>query len=198
MAATPSTMLDLGTSAPDFALPDVVSGRTITLSTFQDKEVLLVMFICHHCPFVKHVKSELAQLGRDYAATSVGIVAISSNDPAVSSDDSPEGLRRMAAEWDLPFPVCYDETQAVAKSYAAACTPDFYVFDGGRRLAYRGQLDDSRPSNLKPVTGADLRSAIDALLAGRPANPDQKPSLGCNIKWKQGNEPAYYPVATVA
>jgi peroxiredoxin len=198
MAATPSTMLDLGTSAPDFALPDVVSGRTISLASFQDKDVLLVMFICHHCPFVKHVKSELARLGRDYADKNVGLVGISANDPAVSSDDSPEGLRQMAAEWGLSFPVCYDETQAVAKSYAAACTPDFYVFDRGRRLAYRGQLDDSRPSNLNPVTGADLRSAIDALLAGRAVKPDQRPSLGCNIKWKQGNEPAYYPAATVA
>ncbi len=198
MAATPSTMLELGTTAPDFALPDVVSGRTIRLNAFQDKDVLLVMFICHHCPFVKHVKSELAQLGRDYSGKSVGIVAISSNDPAVSSDDSPEGLRRMAAEWDLTFPVCYDETQSVAKSYEAACTPDFYLFDRSRRLAYRGQLDDSRPSNLKPVTGADLRAAIEALLAGRAVNAEQRPSLGCNIKWKQGNEPAYYPAAAAA
>jgi peroxiredoxin len=196
MAATPSTMLELGTTAPDFALSDVISGRTITSSDFQDKEVLLVMFICHHCPFVKHVRSELAQLGRDYGEKSVGIVAISSNDPAVSSGDSPEGLARMATEWDLSFPICYDETQCVAKSYAAACTPDFYVFDRERKLAYRGQLDDSRPSNLKPVTGTDLRSAIDALLAGRPVNPEQRPSLGCNIKWKAGNEPAYYPLTT--
>jgi len=196
MAATASTMLDLGTKAPDFSLPDVVSGGTISPSTFQDKDVLIVMFICHHCPFVKHIKSELAQLGKDYSGKSVGIVAISSNDPAVSADDSPEGLRRMASEWGLSFPVCYDETQEVAKSYAAACTPDFYLFGRDRRLAYRGQLDDSRPGNLKPVTGADLRSAVDALLAGRPVNSQQKPSLGCNIKWKQGNEPAYYPVAT--
>jgi peroxiredoxin len=191
-------MLKLGTGAPDFALSDVVSGKTISPGTFRDQDVLLVMFICHHCPFVKHVKSELARLGQDYAGKSVGIVAISSNDPGVSSDDSPEGLRRMASEWGLPFPVCYDEAQAVAKSYEAACTPDFYVFDRDRKLAYRGQLDDSRPSNLKPVTGADLRSAIDALLAGKAVSPDQKPSLGCNIKWKQGNEPVYYPTVTVA
>jgi peroxiredoxin len=196
MAATPSTMLDLGTSAPNFDLPDVVSGKTISLDTFRDKDVLLVMFICHHCPFVKHIRQELARLGRDYAAESVGIVAISSNDPAVSSEDSPEGLKRMASEWGLTFPVCYDETQEVAKSYAAACTPDFYVFGRDRRLAYRGQLDDSRPSNLNPVTGADLRSAIDALLAGGKVNPNQRPSLGCNIKWRPGNEPAYYPAAT--
>ena len=199
MAATPSTMLDLGTPAPTFSLPDVVSGRTISLDSFEGKDVLLVMFFCHHCPFVKHVKSELARLGQDYASKSVGIVAISSNDPAVSADDSPEGLRRMASEWVLSYPVCYDENQTVAKSYAAACTPDFYVFGRDRRLAYRGQLDDSRPSNLNPVTGADLRSAIDSLLSGRQVSAEQRPSLGCNIKWRPGNEPAYYPAAaTVA
>lgn len=195
MAATPSTMLDLGTAAPEFALPDVATGRTISLGTFEDEDVLVVMFICHHCPFVKHVRGELARLGQDYAGKSVGIVGISSNDPAVSADDSPEGLRRMVSEWGLTFPVCYDETQAVAKSYAAACTPDFYVFGRDRRLAYRGQLDGARPSNLIPVTGEDLRAAIDALLAGRTVNPEQRPSLGCNIKWKAGNEPAYYPAA---
>jgi peroxiredoxin len=191
-------MLALGTLVPRFSLPDVVSGETISLASFQDKQALLVMFICHHCPFVKHVSAELAQLGRDYTPKGVGIVAISSNDPAVSADDSPEGLQSMAANWGLNFPVCYDETQAVAKSYAAACTPEFYLFDQDRKLAYRGQLDDSRPSNGKPVTGADLRAAIDALLAGRPLSKDQKPSLGCNIKWRPGNEPAYYPAAAKA
>ena len=195
MAATASTMLELGTKAPEFALPNVVSGKPVSLASFEGQRALLVMFICHHCPFVKHVKSELAQLGRDYAAKGVGIVAISSNDPAVSADDSPEGLRRMATEWGFDFPVCYDETQAVAKSYAAACTPDFFLFDRDHKLVYRGQLDDSRPSNGKPVTGADLRAAIDALLAGRPVNQDQRASLGCNIKWKPGNEPAYYAAA---
>jgi peroxiredoxin len=195
MAATASTMLELGTKAPEFTLPDVVSGKAVSLTSFQGKKALLVMFICHHCPFVKHIKSELAHIGRDYAAKEVGIVAVSSNDPSVSADDSPEGLKRMATEWGFNFPVCYDETQAVAKSYAAACTPDFYLFDRDQMLVYRGQLDDSRPSNGKPVTGADLRSAIDALLAGRPVNPDQRPSLGCNIKWKAGNEPAYYAPA---
>lgn len=184
-------MLALGTEAPDFMLPDVVSGDAVSLSTFEGKRALLVMFICHHCPFVKHVKVELARLEQDYGAKGVGIVAISSNDPAVSSDDSPEGLKRMAAEWGLHFPVCYDESQMVAKSYEAACTPDFYLFDQDRRLAYRGQLDDSRPSNGKPVTGADLRAAIDALLEGGTVSPDQRPSLGCNIKWRSGNEPAY-------
>ncbi len=195
MAATASTMLELGTKAPDFKLPDVVSGRSISLGAFQDKKALLVMFICHHCPFVKHVKVELARLGQDYAAKDIGIVGISSNDPAVSSEDSPEGLKRMVSEWGLHFPVCYDETQAVAKNYAAACTPDFYLFDQERRLAYRGQLDDSRPSNGVAVTGADLRAAIDTLLAGRAVGTNQKASLGCNIKWRHGNEPAYYSAA---
>lgn len=195
MAATASTMLELGTKAPEFSLPDVVSGERVSLASFEGKQALLVMFICHHCPFVKHIKSELAQLGRDYAAQGVGIVAISSNDPVVSAEDSPEGLRRMATEWGFDFPVCYDETQAVAKSYAAACTPDFFLFDQNQKLVYRGQLDDSRPSNGKPVSGADLRAAIDALLAGRAVNPDQRASLGCNIKWKPGNEPVYYAPA---
>ena len=195
MAATASTMLELGTKAPQFALPNVVSGKTVSLASFEGQRALLVMFICHHCPFVKHIKPELAQLGRDYAAKEVGIVAISSNDPAVSADDSPEGLRRMATEWEFDFPVCYDETQAVAKSYAAACTPDFFLFDRDQKLVYRGQLDDSRPSNGKPVTGADLRAAIDDLLGGRQVNQDQRASLGCNIKWKPGNEPAYYAAA---
>lgn len=198
MAATASTMLELGTTAPEFSLPEVVSGKTVSSASFQGKQALLVMFICHHCPFVKHVKSELAQLGQDYVAKGVGIIAISSNDPAVSSEDSPEGLQRMAATWGLSFPVCYDENQTVAKSYAAACTPDFYLFDQDRKLVYRGQLDDSRPSNGKPVTGADLRAAIDSLLSGRPVNQDQRPSLGCNIKWKLGNEPAYHRVAAKA
>lgn len=195
MAATASTMLELGTKAPEFALPDVVSGKAVSLASFEGKRALLVMFICHHCPFVRHIKSELAQLGRDYAPKGVGIVAISSNDPGVSADDSPEGLQSMATEWGFTFPVCYDETQSVAKNYAAACTPDFYLFDQDHKLVYRGQLDESRPSNGKPVTGADLRAAIDALLAGRPVNPDQRASLGCNIKWKPGNEPTYYAPA---
>jgi len=190
-------MLDLGTKAPDFKLRDVVSGHSISLSTFEDKGALLVMFICHHCPFVKHIKSELARLD-DYAAKDLGIVAISSNDPAAAADDSPEGLKQMVSEWGLHFPVLYDESQAVAKSYNAACTPDFFVFDASRKLAYRGQLDDSRPSNGKPVTGADLRAAIEAVLTGRPVSTEQRPSLGCNIKWKAGNEPAYYHTAIVA
>jgi peroxiredoxin len=192
MSATPSTMLELGTPAPAFSLPDLVSGRGISLDTFAGKKALLVMFICQHCPFVKHVKSELARLGRDYAGKDIGIVGISSNDPAVSREDSPEGLKRMADQWGLDFPVCYDETQEVAKSYTAACTPDLFLFDENRRLVYRGQLDDSRPGNGKPVTGADLRAAIDAVLGGNEVNPIQKPSLGCNIKWRPGNAPDYF------
>jgi peroxiredoxin len=189
-------MLELGTAAPDFSLRDVTTGANISLATFAGKDVLLVMFICHHCPFVIHVKSELARLGRDYAGKNVGIVAISANDPAVNAADSPEGLKQMAAEWGLPFPVCYDESQSVAKAYMAACTPDPFVFDKVRKLAYRGQLDDSRPSNGKPVTGADLRAAIDALLAGKAVSADQKASIGCNIKWRKGNEPAHYAAKT--
>jgi hypothetical protein len=156
------------------------------------------MFICHHCPFVKHIKDELARLGRDYAARDLAIVAISSNDPAVSSEDSPEGLEGMAAAWGLDYPVCYDESQEVAKSYAAACTPDFFLFDAARRLVYRGQLDESRPGNGKPVTGADLRAAIEATLASRAVDPRQMPSVGCNIKWRPGNAPAYFGEAVVS
>jgi len=185
-------MLELGTKAPGFSLPEVVSGRAISLDTFAGKKALLVMFICQHCPFVKHVKAELAKLGVDYSGKDIGIVGISSNDPAVSSDDSPEGLQRMVADWGLTFPVCYDESQEVAKSYAAACTPDFFLFDTNRRLVYRGQLDDSRPSNGKPVTGTDLRGAIEAVLAGHAVSAQQTQSVGCNIKWRPGNEPAYY------
>ena len=185
-------MLELGTPAPSFSLPDVVSKRTISLESFANRKGLLVMFICHHCPFVQHVRDELARLGRDYADRDLGILAIGANDPAVSSDDSPEGLKEMATAWGLNYPVCYDESQEVAKSYAGACTPDFFLFDAARRLVYRGQLDASRPGNDKPVTGADLRAAIDAVLAGREVDPRQTPSLGCNIKWRPGNEPAYF------
>jgi thiol-disulfide isomerase/thioredoxin len=192
MAATESTMLGLGTPAPDFQLPDVVSGKTIRLETFTGKKGLLVMFICPHCPYVKHVKDELSRLGKDYAAKPLGIVAISSNDAVQYPDDAPDGLRAMAKELAFTFPYCYDETQTAAKAYQAACTPDFYVFDETRKLVYRGQLDDSRPGNGIPVTGGDLRAAIDAVLAGRPVNPRQKPSIGCNIKWKPGNAPAKF------
>lgn len=191
MTRTPSTMVDLGTQAAPFSLPDVVSGRTITLDTFKDTRALLVMFICRHCPFVKHVQRELARIATDYKSRGLGIVAISSNDAAEFPEDSPHSLKAMALEFGYTFPLCYDESQEVAKAYAAACTPDFFVFDGARRLVYRGQLDDSRPGNGKPLTGADVRAALDAVLAGAPVSGAQKPSLGCNIKWKAGNAPRY-------
>jgi peroxiredoxin len=184
MARTESTMLPLGTAAPDFQLSDVVSGRTVTLADFRDKDGLLVMFICRHCPFVKHVQSELTRIGSDYAQKSLGIVAISSNDAEAYPDDAPDNLREMASELGFTFPYCYDETQNVARAYDAACTPDFFLFDKNRRLVYRGQLDDSRPSNAVPATGKDLRSAIDAVLEGRAVSKQQKPSVGCNIKWR--------------
>ena len=192
MAKTASTMLELGTSAPDFQLPDVVSGDTIALSTFAGKKALLVIFLCEHCPFVKHVQDELANLGKEYVSQNVGIVAISSNDVEKYPDDAPDRLKAMAKTLGFQFPVCYDESQAIAKAYTAACTPDFFLFDGDFKLAYRGQLDDSRPGNDKPVTGKDLRAAIEALLADRAIEADQKPSIGCNIKWKPGNAPDYF------
>lgn len=191
MVKTASTMLPLGTTAPEFELPDVVSGKTISLATFADSKALLVMFICQHCPFVRHVKSELARIGRDYRDR-LGIVAISANDVANYPDDSPEKLKQMAEEYDFNFPVCYDESQEVSKAYTAACTPDFFLFDKSHRLVYRGQLDDSRPSTDIPVTGRDLRLAIDAVLRDKEIDPEQKPSIGCNIKWKPGNEPEYF------
>ena len=194
MARTPSTMLSLGTKAFDFNLPDTVSGKTISLHDFDGCQGLLVIFLCQHCPFVIHVKPELAKLGQDYIPKSIGIVAISSNDVANYPDDSPEKLKSMAEEYGFNFPVCYDESQEVAKVFQAACTPDFYLFDRNFDLVYRGQFDDSRPSLDIPVTGHDLRNAIEALLANQPISQEQKPSLGCNIKWKPGNEPDYYGV----
>lgn len=191
MALTPSVMRKLGIKAPDFNLPDVVTGKKVSLSAFKDKKALLVMFICRHCPYVQHVKKELARLGRDYASRDVGIVAISSNDAKSYPDDRPSNLKEMAIEEGFTFPFCCDETQEAARAYQAACTPDFFLFDSKRRLIYRGQLDDSRPGNDKPVTGLDLRRAIDAALEGRPVHSFQRPSAGCNIKWKQGNEPSY-------
>lgn len=192
MVLTASTMLPLGTKAPDFNLPDVVSGNAIALSQYADKQALLVMFICQHCPFVKHIKAELAQLGKDYADSNLKIVAISANDIKNYPDDAPQKLKAMAEELSLTYPICYDESQETAKAYTAACTPDFFLFDAKRELVYRGQLDDSRPSNGKPVTGKDLRAAIDAVLAGKSISFAQQPSIGCNIKWKPGNEPSYY------
>ena len=191
MALTPSTMLALGTKAPAFRLPDVVSGKMISLETFAGKHALLVMFICRHCPYVVHVREELARLGKDYAARDLGIVAISANDAASHPDDAPDQLKAMAKELGFTFPFCYDERQETAKAYTAACTPDFFLFGADRQLVYRGQLDESRPGNGKSLNGRDLRAAIDAVLAGAPVSPAQRPSLGCNIKWKPGNEPSY-------
>jgi peroxiredoxin len=192
MAYPACSILSLGTQAPDFHLPDVVSGKSISLATFADKKALLVMFICRHCPFVKPITLELAKLGKDYISSNLGIVAISSNDINKYPDDAPESLKEMAIELGFNFPLCYDETQEIAKAYTADCTPDFFIFDPERKLVYRGQLDDSCPSNGKPVTGADLRAAIEAVLAGKPVATEQKPSIGCNIKWKSGNEPNYF------
>jgi thiol-disulfide isomerase/thioredoxin len=184
MAATESTMVGLGTPAPAFALPDTVSGRTITLDTFAGKRGLLVMFLCPHCPYVKHIQQSLAAMIKDYAGKDLAIVAISSNDVNQYPEDGPDGLRQQAAELGFDFPYCHDETQEVAKAYQAACTPDFFLFDGDRRLAYRGQYDESRPKNNLPITGKDLRAAIEDVLAGRPVSAPQRPSIGCNIKWK--------------
>lgn len=191
MALKESTMLALGTSLPDFALPDVRSQEVIRPETFQEKSVLLVMFICRHCPYVVHVQEELTRLGRDYQAKGLGILGISSNDASGYPADAPSRLKEMAEQLDWQFPYCYDETQAVAKAFTAACTPDFFVFDRQRHLVYRGQLDNSRPGHGKPVTGQDLRTALDAALTGHPVASQQRPSAGCNIKWKPGNEPAY-------
>lgn len=191
MALTTSTMLPIGTNAPAFSLMDVVSGKKINLKTFADKQALLVMFICTHCPYVKHVQNELARVGSDYRGKSVGIVAISANNPVSHPDDAPEKLKAMAEKLGFSFPYCFDETQETAKTYTAACTPDFFLFDKDRKLVYRGQLDDSRPGNGKPNDGRDLRDAVDAVLADKPVSPEQKPSLGCNIKWRAGNEPPY-------
>jgi peroxiredoxin len=184
MALTESTMLELGTTAPDFALTDVVTGKTVRRDDFRGQKALLVMFICTHCPYVKHVEKGLAALGMDYAGKPMKIVAISSNDAVNYPDDSPTGLKQQAETQRFRFPYLYDETQAVARAYKAACTPDLYLFDGTFKLVYRGQFDGSRPGNGVPVTGEDLRAAIDALLAGEPVAKDQKPSIGCNIKWK--------------
>lgn len=189
MAATESEMLDLGTTAPEFSLPD---PDGVMHSLGDGKQAYLVMFICNHCPFVIHVREELAQLGRDYLSQAVSIVAINSNDITTHPGDSPEKMKEEAARCGYEFPYVFDESQDVAKAYRAACTPDFFLFDGDRKLVYRGQLDDSRPSNDIPVTGKDLRAALDAVLNGKPVAEQQKPSIGCNIKWSAGNAPDYF------
>jgi thiol-disulfide isomerase/thioredoxin len=185
MVATPSNMLSLGTSAPDFNLPDTVSDQMISLNEVKSKRATVIMFICNHCPFVKHVNAQLVQLAKDYQPNGVTFVAISSNDVENYPEDSPEKMKQYAKNLGYPFPYLYDESQNVAKAYKAACTPDFFIFDRDLKLVYRGQLDDSRPQSEIPVTGADIRTALDNLLAGKPVDPNQKPSLGCNIKWKE-------------
>lgn len=190
--AVPSTMLQLGTKAPEFDLVDVVSNANISLKTFGAKKALLVMFICRHCPYVKHVQEEIAKIGQDYHDSGIGIVAISANDPQAYPEDAPASLKEQAQELGFIFPYCFDETQETAKAYTAACTPDFFLFNSQRKLVYRGQLDDSRPGNNTTVDGKDLRSALDAVLAGEEVDQNQKPSIGCSIKWKIGNEPNYF------
>ena len=190
MAVT-STMLPLGTAAPEFTLTDTVTGSTVSLDDFADRKALLVMFICNHCPYVKHVRAGLAEFGNDYADADLGIVAISSNDPQAYPEDAPEALAAEARRYGYSFPYLYDETQEVAKAYTAACTPDFFLFGRERTLEYRGRFDSSRPNTATPVTGEELRSAVDAVLADRPVAAEQLPSMGCSIKFRPGNEPAY-------
>ncbi len=184
MARTASTMQALGTLAPDFSLPDVISGKTVSRDQVMAARGLLVMFLCAHCPFVQHVNKELARLGRDYAGRGIGIVAISSNDASAFPDDAPEGLRAQAAQYGFTFPYLYDQTQDIARAYQAVCTPDFFLFDADKKLVYRGQLDASRPGNGIVVDGRDLRAAMDNVLAGNPVSANQQASIGCNIKWK--------------
>lgn len=191
MARTPSTMLELGTAAPSFTLPDF-DGIAHSLADFDAAPALLVAFICSHCPFVKHIRAGFAQMAREYRGRGLAIVAINANDLVAYPQDGPDAMRAEAQELGYPFPYLVDGTQAVAKAYRAACTPDFFLFDAARRLVYRGQFDDSRPGTDVPVTGADLRAAVDEVLGGRAPTLEQRPSLGCNIKWKPGNEPDYY------
>ncbi len=190
MAETPSSMLDLGTAAPDFRLRDAVTGREMSLSDFDGTDALLVMFICNHCPYVVHVRDELGRLARDYQGR-IAIVAINANSLETHPHDGPDNMRKLALGEGWTFPFLFDSTQLVAKAYRAACTPDFFLFDRDRRLTYRGRLDGSRPGNRIPVTGNELRAAIDATLAGNDPSPDQRPSIGCSIKWDTGNEPDY-------
>lgn len=191
MVAVNSNMLPLGTRAPDFRLPDT-SGKVVSLADFEKSRALLVIFMCNHCPYVKHIRAGLAQLARDYTSRGVSIVGISSNDVENYPQDNPKEMAEEAKAAGYTFPYLYDESQEVAKAYRAACTPDLYIFDGEQRLTYRGQFDDSRPGNGIAVTGKDVRAALDALLAGKTVPPNQKASIGCNIKWMPGNEPEYF------
>lgn len=192
MVQTASTMLPLGTAAPDFSLTNTVDGSTVSLADFAGKKGLLVIFMCNHCPFVLHLRSELAKFAKEYQAKGLGIVGISSNDVENYPQDGPGKMKEEAQAAGYSFPYLYDETQEVAKAYSAACTPDFFLFDRNNELAYRGQFDDSRPQSGLPITGADLRAACDLVLAGDPVPERQKPSIGCNIKWKAGNAPKYF------
>jgi peroxiredoxin len=193
MAATPSTMLDLGTTLPPFRLRDI-NGKAVTSNDFGESRGLLVAFICPHCPYVRHVRAEFARLAKEIQDRGISVIAINSNDATAFPDDGPDGMRKEVNEVGYTFQYLVDDTQEVAKSFRAACTPDFFLFDSQRRLVYRGQFDDSRPKSEVPVTGKDVRAAVDALLAGTPIPADQRPSLGCNIKWMKGNEPEYFPV----
>ncbi len=190
MSLTASTMLPLGTQAPGFRLPSS-DKKPVSLDDFKDAKAFLVVFLCNHCPYVKHIRHELARLGKEFQDKGVAVVGISSNDVVSHPDDSPEMMVKEKAEVGYTFPYLYDESQEVAKAYKASCTPDFYVFDKDRKLAYRGQMDSSRPGSAIPVSGNDLRSALDAVLAGRPVSDAQRPSMGCNIKWKPGHAPNY-------
>ncbi|MBI5431316.1 MAG: thioredoxin family protein [Planctomycetes bacterium] len=192
MVLTPSTMLPLGTRAPDFSLVEVVSGKQLALADFTKKKVFVVMFLCNHCPYVKHVRDGLTKFARDYERPEVAIIAIGANDAESHPDDAPEKLAEEARANGWKFPYLFDATQEVAKKFTAACTPDFFVFDAFKKLVYRGQFDSSRPGSEVPVTGADLRAAVDAVLAKKPQAAIQRPSLGCNIKWRAGNEPMYF------
>jgi len=184
MALTPSTMMPLGTQAPDFTLPDTISGKTLGLQQLKGKKGTLVMFICNHCPYVKHIKDALAKLGKDYKDSGISIIAINSNDAVKYPDDAPDNMTLFSKQNGFVFPYLYDESQSVAKSYGGACTPDLFLFDGNLKCVYRGQFDDSRPGNNIPVTGKDLRAAMDQLIAGKAIDAKQTPSIGCNIKWK--------------
>ena len=185
MSLTPSNMIPLSSPAPGFELPDTISGKMLSLNSLKGDKATVVMFICNHCPYVKHINPELVRMGNEYIPKGVGFVAISSNDRVAEPEDSPEQMKKVATDLKYPFPYLFDETQQIAKAYDAACTPDFFVFDKDLKLAYRGQLDDSRPSNNIPLSGNDIRGALDAILTGKPVSPRQRPSIGCNIKWKK-------------
>ncbi len=191
MAETPSTMLPLGTKAPNFELPDT-NGKSVSLKDFDGASAVLVVFMCNHCPYVKHIRGHFTELVKEYHKKGVRAVAINSNDVTGFPEDSPKNMAKAVKEFGYTFPYLYDESQKTAKAYRAACTPDFFLFDGERKLVYRGQMDSSRPGNDIPITGMDLRSALDAVLSRKPANAEQRPSIGCNIKWKPGNEPDYF------